>query len=133
MDALDQMARLYSVKGGTRRWPVAVFYNLLDMAAINVYVLYKQCLDKTVSRRDFMMDLVCELYENHMNITKAAGPALPLPQAPQLPLRKKKTECQVDRCTRNKPHENCAVQLISLWGLLTQSHEAVCSLWTRSD
>jgi hypothetical protein len=70
VDALYQMARLYSVKGDARRWPVAVFYNLLDMAAINMYMLYKQCLDKTVSRRDSMMDLVCELYENHMNITK---------------------------------------------------------------
>ncbi|XP_071061469.1 piggyBac transposable element-derived protein 4-like [Pseudochaenichthys georgianus] len=32
VDVLDQMARQYSVKGGTRRWPVAVFYNVLDLA-----------------------------------------------------------------------------------------------------
>ncbi|XP_064857979.1 succinyl-CoA ligase [GDP-forming] subunit beta, mitochondrial isoform X2 [Oncorhynchus nerka] len=61
VDALDQMAGLYSVKLGTRSWPVAAFYNVLDMAAINAHVLYKQCLDKTISRRDFIMDPACEL------------------------------------------------------------------------
>jgi hypothetical protein len=44
---------------------------VLDMAAINVHVLYKQCLDKTVSRRYFIMDLACELRENHRNAKKA--------------------------------------------------------------
>jgi hypothetical protein len=101
VDALDQMARLYTVKGGTRCWPVIVFYNVFDMAASIVHVLYKQCLDKTVCKRVFIMDLACEFSENHMNdkkeatatkqSAKAAGPpALPLPQAPQLPLWKKK-------------------------------------------
>ena len=28
----DQIARMYLVKAGTRRWPVAVFYNILDLA-----------------------------------------------------------------------------------------------------
>jgi hypothetical protein len=46
-----------------------------------------------------MLDLTCELCENHMNAkkeatdakqaAKAAGPALPFPQAPQLPLWEK--------------------------------------------
>ena len=41
VDVTDQMARQYSVKAGTRRWPVAVFYNILDLAGINAFVLYK--------------------------------------------------------------------------------------------
>jgi hypothetical protein len=36
------MALLYSVKGGTRRWLVAVFYNLLDLAANNAHMVFKQ-------------------------------------------------------------------------------------------
>ena len=41
-DVAYQMVREYSVKAGTRRWPVAVFYNiLLDLAGINTFVLYK--------------------------------------------------------------------------------------------
>ena len=27
----DQMARQYAIKASTRRWPVAVFYNILDL------------------------------------------------------------------------------------------------------
>ena len=42
VDVADQMARQYSVKAGTRWWPVAVFYNILDLAAINAFVLYKK-------------------------------------------------------------------------------------------
>ena len=41
VEVADQMARQYSVKAGTRRWPVAVFYNILDLAGINAFVLYK--------------------------------------------------------------------------------------------
>lgn len=41
VDILDQMARKYSVKPSCRRWPFHVFCNLLDLAAINAWVLYK--------------------------------------------------------------------------------------------
>nr|XP_024654867.1 uncharacterized protein LOC112430683 [Maylandia zebra] len=41
VDVLDQMAWMYSVRAATRRWPVAVFYNMLDLAAVNAYILYK--------------------------------------------------------------------------------------------
>ncbi|KAF3853838.1 hypothetical protein F7725_014526 [Dissostichus mawsoni] len=55
VDVLDQMARQYSVKGGTRRWPVAVFYNVLDLAAINAWVLYQSCMSQNIPRRDFVL------------------------------------------------------------------------------
>ena len=41
MDVLHQMARAYLVKGGTRRWPVVVFYNILNLAGINTHILFK--------------------------------------------------------------------------------------------
>ena len=40
VDITDQMARQYTVKAGTRRWPVAVFYNILDLVCINAQCLY---------------------------------------------------------------------------------------------
>ena len=42
VDVADQMVSQYSVKTGTRRWPVAIFYNILDLAGINAFVLYKK-------------------------------------------------------------------------------------------
>ena len=38
----DQISRQYMEKAGTRRWPVAVFYNILYLACIIAYVLCKK-------------------------------------------------------------------------------------------
>ena len=62
----DQMARQYTVKAGTWRWPVAVFYNILDLACINAYVLYKKKTKDAISRRNFMFQLATELREAHV-------------------------------------------------------------------
>ncbi|XP_035227219.1 uncharacterized protein LOC118199458 [Stegodyphus dumicola] len=35
IDVADQMLRKYSTSSGSRRWPVHVFYNVLDIAALN--------------------------------------------------------------------------------------------------
>ena len=54
VDLYDQMTRLYSVKAASRRWPVHVFYYVLDMALINSWILYKQVCQSSISRREFM-------------------------------------------------------------------------------
>ncbi|KAJ8014728.1 hypothetical protein DPEC_G00018730 [Dallia pectoralis] len=51
------------------------FYNLLDLAAINAHVQYKTCFEKTISRRDFIMDLAFELRENYKNAKTATKKA----------------------------------------------------------
>ena len=38
VDVVDQMARRYSTKVSSYRWPLQVFYNVLDLAAINALV-----------------------------------------------------------------------------------------------
>ncbi|KAK9674865.1 Transposase IS4 [Popillia japonica] len=42
----DQMTRKYSTKSKSNRWPVQVFFNILELAAINASILYKQTLEK---------------------------------------------------------------------------------------
>ena len=42
VDCFEQMARLSTRRSASRRWPVAVWGNILDIAAINSYVLYKK-------------------------------------------------------------------------------------------
>ena len=41
VDALDQKVRQNSTYQKTKHWPQAVFYNILDIAAYNTYVLFK--------------------------------------------------------------------------------------------
>ena len=55
------MARLYSTKVSSRRWPLQMFYNVLDLAGINAHIVYKEVTGKKVSRREFILHLVEEL------------------------------------------------------------------------
>ena len=66
VDVADQMARQYSVKAGTRRWPVAVFFNILDLAGINAFMFYKKRTGDKVSRRDFLFKLATQLREDYI-------------------------------------------------------------------
>ncbi|MGH0149194.1 UNVERIFIED_CONTAM: hypothetical protein FKN15_056976 [Acipenser sinensis] len=63
LDVLDQVAWKYSVKAGSRRWSVQVFYNVLDLAAINSWVLYKECTEKNLPRREYILQLAQQLRE----------------------------------------------------------------------
>ena len=61
VDLYDQMTRLYSVKAASRGWPVHVFYNVVDMALINSWILYKQVCQSIISRREFIQRVAEEL------------------------------------------------------------------------
>ena len=60
VDVADKMARQYLVKAGTCWWPVAIFYNILNLADINAFVLYNKRTDDKVSRRDLLFKFVTE-------------------------------------------------------------------------
>ena len=48
----------YTTRSASRRWPVAVWGNILDIAAINSYVLYKNVTNERITRRQFILMLV---------------------------------------------------------------------------
>lgn len=48
----DQMARRYSMKSKGRRWPMHVYYNILDIARVNARLLYKETADGNFSSAD---------------------------------------------------------------------------------
>ena len=58
VDCFDQMARLYTTRLASRRWPIAVWGNILDIAAISSYVLYKKVTNERITRRQFILMLV---------------------------------------------------------------------------
>ena len=53
VDVIDQMARLYSTKVLSRRWPLQIFYNVLDLAGINAYILCKEVSGKKILDENF--------------------------------------------------------------------------------
>ena len=108
VDVADQMARQYSVKAGTRRWPVAKFYNILDLASINAFVLYKKKTGDSISRRDFIFKLACELREDYIaeRSSRRIAPAQGLSTAGKKSVKRK--QCQVAvNCKQNKTSNCC--------------------------
>ena len=108
VDVADQMARQYSVKASTRRWPVAVFYNILDLACINAFVLYKKKTGGSISRRDFIFKLACKLREDYIaeKSSRRIAPAQGLSTAGKKSLKRK--QCQVAvNCKQNKTSNCC--------------------------
>ena len=61
VDVTDQMARKYTVKSCSQRWPLQIFFNILDLAAINAWVLYNETCGENISRKDFLFQLAEEL------------------------------------------------------------------------
>ncbi|ROL44851.1 Retrotransposon-like protein 1 [Anabarilius grahami] len=108
VDVMDQMVREYTVRTGTRRWPVAVFYNMIDMAALNAHVLYQACIGRQERRVDFLVELARELANSHMCAKKARKEQL-LRTQPSTPSPGKRAMCQVKhQCKNNHATVRCA-------------------------
>ncbi|XP_026059293.1 uncharacterized protein LOC113043955 [Carassius auratus] len=129
VDVLDQMARAYSVKGGMRRWPVAVFYNILDLAGINAHILFKECTSSKIARRKFLLRLAEELRAEFMEGKRAASQLTQGPNQKNQPpqLTPKRRQCQVRRiCKQNKTHDTCCKCHKPVCGNCARRTEVTC-------
>ena len=98
VDVIDQMARIYSTKVSSRRWPLQMFYNVLDLAGINAYVVYKEVTGKKISRREFLLKLIQELQMKNSN--EGAEETNDDTNAAETPsLKTKRQWCKIN-CTR---------------------------------
>jgi hypothetical protein len=62
VDTMDQLCATYTVARRTRRWPVCVFYNLLNIAGVNAMVVHKlNHINDVTFRRKFLVALGREL------------------------------------------------------------------------
>ena len=98
---VDQMARKYSTKARSFRWPLQVFFNIFDLAAINAWILYKECTRSKISRKEFIFCLVEELTgENKDNICQRSDASFLTPSTSEV-----RKSCQVDYCKKKKKIE----------------------------
>lgn len=49
VDCNDQLCSNYNVGRRTKRWPLAVFFHLLNISGINVFVVHKANTDKSAT------------------------------------------------------------------------------------
>jgi len=67
VDLLDMKCAIYSSSRRTRRWPLAIFYQMLDISCINSFILYLSFRgNPLVTRYLFVQDLALELIKPHM-------------------------------------------------------------------
>ena len=76
VDSTDQMVRYYSSKVQTRRWPLACFFNLLDMICLNAFVISKSLGIFSGPRREFLIQLAEVLCKPHMLLRQPKQPRI---------------------------------------------------------
>lgn len=80
VDTFDQMCSTMSCSRKTNRWPMTMFYGILNMAFVNSYVLYCHNIhakkEKPLSRREYMKKLSEQLTAPWMN-KRLDAPSLP--------------------------------------------------------
>ena len=72
VDAMDEMAKVFTTKRKTKRWPLVIFFNVLDLATIASRVIFKQRYPKDT--------LAHEDHRQSFNIAIGRALALPLIQ-----------------------------------------------------
>lgn len=109
VDIVDQMMRKYSVRAASRRWPVHVFYNVLDLAGTNAYVIFKELTGNDSSRHKFILELADELRQPHLN--RKASTRLPQEisnvSTSSTKTSRKRRQCQIGLCNNNKTSNIC--------------------------
>lgn len=125
VDVVDQMARQYSTKSSSRRWPLQVFFNVLDLAAINAWVLYKEVTKQKISRQDFIFKLAEELREDYIKNEKLTTRP-ETQEASSSETNNKRRQCQVARCKKNKTREICVLCKKAVCGTCTGKIETKC-------
>ncbi|XP_054290049.1 piggyBac transposable element-derived protein 3-like [Macrosteles quadrilineatus] len=67
VDLIDMKCAVYSSSRKTRRWPLAVFYRLINIASVNSFIVYMSYTRKTnVTRFGFIKSLAKELIVPHL-------------------------------------------------------------------
>lgn len=68
VDSVDQKCSVYSCSRRTTRWPLAVFFRILDMSALNAQVIYEsqRKVPKHLTRLNFLKSIAEKLNENNL-------------------------------------------------------------------
>ncbi|XP_066963237.1 piggyBac transposable element-derived protein 4-like [Macrobrachium rosenbergii] len=77
VDALDQMCAIYSYGRSTQRWPMCIFYGMINIGGINVWVIYSENTTASLNRRKFMQ-AVAKAFIKPWAQQRLSAPTLPI-------------------------------------------------------
>jgi len=138
VDVIDQMSRMYSTKARSRRWPMHVFYNVIDMALVNSHIIYKHVCSSNVSRRVFIQKVCEELTKSTpFEVTEedltSIGPAAKVRRTDECrgsaaaTISKERRTCSSKKC-RNRTTDVCSSCRTTVCGTCATKTCASCSL-----
>ena len=119
---MDEMVRYYSCKRQTKRWPMVLWYDMLDVAVMYTYTLFKGVHPGYMNgvnhkRRLFLKELVKELVMPHMTwrqkqpvkeaMTKCGLVFSPMIQPQSACLLQKRKRCQVCPTAKDRKVSSC--------------------------
>ncbi|KAF5276317.1 hypothetical protein FQR65_LT16418 [Abscondita terminalis] len=67
VDKVDEMKGSYSVSRKTARWPLTIFFSIMNIGGINSRVIFESNKKANLSRREFLRTLSKELCIEHMH------------------------------------------------------------------
>lgn len=79
VDVVDQMCAKYNTARNTKIWPMVLFFDLLNIAGINAFIIYKfnRVLQNPPPRRVFLQNLAFELIRPQIQ-SRLENPFLPV-------------------------------------------------------
>ena len=100
------MARYHTAKTATRRWPIAMFCNILDCASINAYILCCKVTKTQISRRDFSLVFIKEICMPEVHPVGVPEQTSEASQQQISNASRKRKQCQFSAC-KNKLFLTC--------------------------
>lgn len=76
VDTADELCETYSVTRKSRRWPLTIFFSMLNIAGINAQIIYKANTDNSDRRRLFLKKLALEMISCHTS-QRMSNPRIP--------------------------------------------------------
>ncbi len=107
VDCFDMMSKQLSTHSPCFRWPVAVWNNILDVAAVNAWIIFKKATGQTISRRQFILNLCKQLSEEYCQRRVHQRPTLDVPDT----AASQRRQCQATRPCKNMTVTVCKVCL----------------------
>ena len=91
-------------KVSSRRWPLQQFCNIIDLAVINSWILYKEAIGKNISRNKFFIRLILELQMKETETENSEDDS-----DPEVNILEKsnKRQCCAIKPKRNKTSKKC--------------------------
>lgn len=76
-DNMDHMVRFYTSRRKCRRWPYGFFFNMVDIALLNSYIIYSKINSAAkISHYSFLLDVGYAMLDGHIRESRTKNPSL---------------------------------------------------------